>query len=264
MTIRLRTCPIALVVAAWTASSACAHYHILLPDAPSAESTVALLLRFGHPYEHEIIDAAKPERLVAIVPGGPVRDLTDQLRKESHKEGADGQAVDVYAASFKFDKRGDHVFVAQAPPIWMKEEGRFFKDTVRVVVHHGSQIGWDATLGKGFEIAPLTRPYGLRPGMVFQAQVLSDGTAAGGVFVEIERYNETRPKVLPDDEHITRLVKTGPEGVATGTLTDPGWWCLTARRINGERAHDGKMHPVLERTTLWVHVDGIARVPPPK
>ena len=58
---------------------------------------------------------------------------------------------------------------------------------------------------------------------------------------------------------MTRLVKTDPNGVATCTLTDTGWWCLTARRDGGQREHEGKMYPVLQRSTLWVHVAGAVR-----
>ncbi len=73
--------------------------------------------------------------------------------------------------------------------------------------------------------------------------------------MEIERYNPTPPKELPPDEHITRTVKTDPSGVATCTLTEPGWWCLTAQRDAGKMEHNRKSYPVRQRTTLWVFVD---------
>ncbi len=98
---------------------------------------------------------------------------------------------------------------------------------------------------------PLTRPYGLEPGMVFQAQL--PAPAAG--LVEIERYNPTPPENLPPDEQITRTARTDPNGVVTATLTDPGWWSLTAGRDGGTRPREGKSYPLRQRTTLWVHVD---------
>jgi hypothetical protein len=73
--------------------------------------------------------------------------------------------------------------------------------------------------------------------------------------VEVERYNAAPPAKLPADEHITRTVKTDPTGVATTTLTEPGWWCLTASRPRGTRMHEGKPYRVRQRCTLWVYVD---------
>jgi hypothetical protein len=73
--------------------------------------------------------------------------------------------------------------------------------------------------------------------------------------VEVERYNARPPRLLPPDEHITRTARSDPNGVLTCTLTDPGWWCITAQRLGAERERDGKRYPVRQRATLWVFVD---------
>jgi cobalt/nickel transport protein len=104
-------------------------------------------------------------------------------------------------------------------------------------------------------MAPLTRPYGLQPGLTFQAQVLAGGKPLAGALVEVEHYNAAPPKELPPDEQITRTAKTDPSGVVTATLTEPGWWCLAAGRDGGTREHDGKPFPVRQRSILWVFVD---------
>ena len=49
--------------------------------------------------------------------------------------------------------------------------------------------------------------------------------------------------------------KTDPKGVFVSTLTEPGWWALTASRLAGTRDHDGKSHPLRQRSTLWVFVE---------
>ncbi len=54
----------------------------------------------------------------------------------------------------------------------MEEEQEFLEDSIKVVVHVQAQKGWDASAGDAIEIMPLTRPYGLQPGMVFQVQAL--------------------------------------------------------------------------------------------
>src|SRR5262249_55977711 len=157
---------------------------------------------------------------------------------------------------FRPAERGDYVFALTTPPIWMEEEQEFFHDTVKVVLHVQAQKGWDAAVGQGFEMTPLTRPYGLQPGMVFQAQASLDGEPSARALVELARYNATPPKHLPADEHITRSVRADPNGVATCTLTEPGWWGITAQRETSEqREYKGKKYPVKQRATLWVYVD---------
>ncbi len=137
----------------------------------------------------------------------------------------------------------------------MEEEKLFFHDRVKVVIHVVTQNGWDAPTGDPFELVPLTRPYGLEPGMVFQVQALVAGKPLAGGSVEVEKYHATPPKDLPEDEQMTRRVKADQNGVATGTLTEAGWWCITEQRNAGEREHSGKMYPVRERATFWVFVD---------
>jgi hypothetical protein len=191
------------------------------------------------------------------------------LEKTSRKAGSN--EVKAYELRFTPPERGDYVFVLRTPPIWMEEEGEFLQDTVKSVLHVQVQKGWDAAAGD-FELVPLTRPYGLRAGMVFQAEtdIRSPLFVArqdlerkmdGGkrMVVEIERYNTDPPKTLPPDEHITRTVRLDQNGVATTTLSEPGWWCLTVSRPQGTRMRDGKSYPLRQRATLWVYVDEPAR-----
>ena len=44
-------------------------------------------------------------------------------------------------------------------------------------------------------------------------------------------------------------------GVVTCTLTEPGWWCITAHAEEGMKDRDGKSYPLRRRTSLWVFVD---------
>jgi cobalt/nickel transport protein len=232
-----------------------AHYHMLLPAQPSVgrEKPVEVLLQWGHPFEHQLFETAEPDAVFALTPERKRIDLGRLLKKTSVK----GEEKDVRAFRFSFvaEERGDYFLVAQMPPLWMEDEKVFWQDTVKVPLHVLTQKGWDNALGTGFELAALTRPYGLEPGMAFQAQALIDGKPAAGVLVEVERYNETPPKSLPPDEHVTRRVKADPHGVFTASLTEAGWWCLTAERHAGEREHEGKRYPLHQRATLWIYVD---------
>jgi cobalt/nickel transport protein len=241
------------------APAAPAHFNMLLPEAAYARKgeAVTLLYQWGHPFEHQLFDAPPPRAVFVLAPDGKRTDLAPSLEKVTVP--GEGKKVAAYRLRFTPPQRGDFVFVLETPPIWMAEEEEFFQDTVKVVLHVQAQNGWDAAARQRFELLPLTRPYGLQAGMVFQAQALADGKPLAGALTEIERYNPTPPKELPPDEQITHTVRTDPNGVATGTLTGPGWWCLTAQHNGGTREHDGKAYPVRRRGTLWVFVDEKAK-----
>jgi cobalt/nickel transport protein len=245
---------LALALAGLLAPAAGAHFNMLLPEKPSAgKEPVTILYQWGHPFEHQLFDAPAPQSVSVLAPDGTKTDLAGMLKEIK----VPGEERKVTAFQFRFTpgQRGDFVFTLITPPIWMGEEEQFFQDTVKVVLHVQAQGGWDAAAGQDFELVPLTRPYGLEPGMVFQAQATAGGKPLAGSLVEIERYNAAPPRELPPDEHITRTARTDPNGVVTCTLTGPGWWCVTAERDGGSRQHDGKAYPVRQRTTLWVFVD---------
>ncbi len=269
------TFPIALVALGLAAPAAPAHFAMLLPSSASAKrgEAVTFTYQWGHPFEHQLFDAPAPRSVVVVTPDGKQADLTKSLEKIT-VPGADDKKVTAYRFTFKPEQRGDHVFVLQTPPVWMEEEQHFVQDAVKVVLHVQSQKGWDNSPdGQAFDFRPLTRPYGLLPGMVFQAAVLDPteqafepahrftrwGSPYANLLVEVERYNPAPPKELPADEHVTRTAKTDPNGVVTATLTEPGWWCLTAPYPRGgekrEELHKGKPYPVRQRLTLWVFVD---------
>jgi uncharacterized GH25 family protein len=252
----------ALLGLAFTVSSALGHYHMLLLADPIAErdKPASLTFAWGHPFEHQLFDAAKPRRVTVIAPDGGVTDLTNRLTSTKLPRPKDGPAA-AFGLAFTPTTRGDHVVVVDAEPAWIADEGVFFEDHVKTIVHVATQNGWDRIAGGSLELVPLTRPYGLEPHVTFQAQVLANGKPLGGVMVEVERYNADPPKEadLPPDEQITRRVKADPNGVLTCTLHDPGWWAVTAITDGGTRDHDGKPRPVHRRATLWVYVAAKAK-----
>jgi cobalt/nickel transport protein len=253
----MRRLLIAVTAALILASStpARAHFNMLLPDRPSVKKDEAITFTYqwGHPYEHQLFDAPPPEKLTVIAPDGRATELTNRLEKIT-LPAAGGKTVTGYQLKFTPDQRGDYIFVLQTPPIWMEEEEDFFQDTVSVVLHVQAQKGWDAAAVDAFQLVPLTRPYGVPEGTTFQAR-LAGVPKPAGAHVEVERYNAEPPKELPPDEQITRTVKADPNGVATCTLTEAGWWSLTAQQDGGLREREGKKYPVRRRATLWVPVD---------
>jgi cobalt/nickel transport protein len=246
---------LALVLPGFSVLPAQAHFNMLLPERPSVKKDegTTITYQWGHPFEHQLFDAPAPESLTVVRPDGKTADLTSALEKIAVPAG-EGKQVTAYRLPFTPQQRGDHVFILQTPPIWMEEDEEFLRDTVTVVLHVQAQKGWDAATSR-FQLVPLTRPYGLWPGMVFQAQAAGTERPLARAPVEIERYNPAPPGELPADEHVTYAARTDPNGIVTCTLPDPGWWSITVTRDAAMRERDGKKYPLRERATLWVFVD---------
>ncbi len=246
---------------------ASAHYNMLLPDTAMAKKgdKVGFVYQFGH--QHELFDAPQPTKVFVCLPDGKIEDLTKKLEKFKKPGGVDGKDVTAFRLDFTPEQRGDHWFVLTTPPIWMEESKEFYQDTVQICLHVQTQNGWDKLspdrsgrdqfqfqFPRPSLMEPLTRPYGLLPGMVFQAKVPQHFDYNR---VEIERYNPQRPKEILPDELVTFQVKSDPNRVFTCTLTEPGWWCITAQWETGPQMKDsdGKSRTVWQRTSLWVHVE---------
>lgn len=235
------------------AAFAHAHYHMLLPDKPAVQvgESVTFTFQNGHPFEHELSDATEPETLYVVNPDGTRTDLKKELKKIG-VDGPDGK-VTAYQFAFIPPKKGDYILVAVSPEL---KGGKLpHKDVTKVVLHVQSQKGWDndAVDDKTtpFDLQPLTRPYGLTPGTAFHVDVLdAEGKPVRRCPIEVERYNATTPKSLPADELVTRTSRTSRTGTAVVTLSEAGWWCITAVK-DGEKAQ--------HRCTLWVYVDPVAK-----
>lgn len=247
--------------------SAHAHYHILLPDRASVKAgdQVVVTYQFGHPFEHELFDAEPPAEALLLDPDGNAVDLREAVKLVQVASG--DRKVRAFQFAVRPAGRGDHTLVVTSAPVWMADEKHFLRDVTKVVLHVQTQRGWDAPASKErFDLVPLTRPYGLRAGAAFRIQVGPDAEAGPGHLVEAERYNPIPPKVLPPEDLITQAVKTDRGGSATVTLHDAGWWAVTAiRRDSGQSLErDGRRYPVVERATLWVHVDETPALKPAK
>ena len=251
MLIRCHLLTIMLVILAPAGASA--HYHILLPDRPATTTgkPVTITYQFGHPFEHQLFDTQPPRQLYVLAPDGCKIDLLAGLEKFSC-DGAEGKPVAAFRARFTPQKRGDHIVVAETAPVTVEGEKQPLRDLVKVIVHVQTQNGWDRAVGAtGLpEPLPLTRPYGLVPGMAFRAEFTAGektGQPLAGILVEMERYNATTPKELPRDEQITRTARTDRVGTATVTPTESGWWAITGVRDK---------EVTRQRGTLWFYVEG--------
>ncbi|GIW73378.1 MAG: ATP-dependent DNA ligase [Planctomycetota bacterium] len=256
--VRFATLGLALVLGTLAAPLARAHFTILIPDRPAVAKgePVTLSVLYGHPFERELGVLKRPAALWVRSPQGLLTDLTGRLVPLAGTVREDGVASG-WQVRFTPEERGDWVVFMRAEPVSNGKEE--LTDFVKVVIHVGTEQGWDATLGQPLELVPLTRPYGLRAGLSVRAQLLRDHHPLPGTPVFVERYNDAPPPpgTLPPGEHITRIEKTDPNGVLAATLDAPGWWMLAAEAPAVSVPLGERRLQWVHRAVLWVYVDEV-------
>src|SRR4051794_23871806 len=75
----------ALLILLLGAGTVRAHFPILLPGSAvtARGEAVPLVVRWGHPFEHELFDADQPRSLFVLGPDGRRTDLLPQLEKDA-------------------------------------------------------------------------------------------------------------------------------------------------------------------------------------
>jgi cobalt/nickel transport protein len=230
-----------------------AHMHTVIPDPEPMRKgrAIAASYLFCHPFEHEVEATAPPAAAFVVGPDGARHDIAGTAEK----------AGETFRLSFTPPERGDYYLVVRAPDERLQgataggggRSSTVVRAAAKCILHVQSQVGWDRPLERGLDIVPLTRPYGLRPGVAFRARVVLDGTPVAGCEVEIERYNAAPPKTLPPDEFVTAVVKTDAQGIFVATLPEAGWWGLAASVVAAEGEAGSDVKHVL---VSWVPVGG--------
>ena len=161
-----------------------------------------------------------------------------------------------YTMDYRLDRPGTHVFAMTPQPYWEPEEDAFITHyTKTYVAAYGDDTGWDTELGLKTEIVPLSKPFGLWEGNVFQGVVMLDGIPVANAEVEVEHYNQTGASA-PSDLMITQTIKADENGVFTYATPAPGWWGFAALNT----AEDPMMHEGAEKAhelgaVIWVHFE---------
>jgi cobalt/nickel transport protein len=223
----------------------CAHLHTVIPEEAFLRKgrTVSIRYFYGHPFEHEVIAAKRPDRLYVVSPDGTKEDLLPAVK-------ADGKG---FRLTFTPKERGDHYLVLHAPPV--VEDDLVYRESAKVILHVQSQRGWETSvLRDGLDIVPLTRPYGLYGGSVLRARVLWNGKPLARARVAVEKYNAAPPKELPEDPFITAVVLTDEAGTFIASLPEAGWWALTAEVAGLPERREGNELNVKHVLTFWLPV----------
>ncbi|MFC1736349.1 DUF4198 domain-containing protein [Candidatus Hydrogenedentota bacterium] len=238
-----------------------AHFNILLPSDyhmwhGRKDRATEFKVIWGHGYEHIWFDAEVPEELIAVSPSGEKTNLLDGLKK-SMVTGRDGKDYRAFSLSYRPKERGDHIIAMKAALVYDREQEVYLQDYAKSIFHVQDKLAWDRNVGMKLELVPLTRPYGLQVGGVFQAQVLLEGKPLAACEVEFEKYQRRAPsqKDTPPETFITFEAKTDPNGIVTFGLHEEGWFALTAINVTKEHAKpNGVLAPIVERSTLWINI----------
>jgi cobalt/nickel transport protein len=119
-----------------------------------------------------------------------------------------------WQVDYPIKRPGVYVFCMEPEPYWEPAEDSFIiHHTKTVVTAFGDDEGWDAEIGLKTEIVPLSKPFGLYAGNVFQGIVKLDGKAVPFAEVEVEYYNKDKNHTAPTEYMITQTIKADGNGV---------------------------------------------------
>ena len=234
-----------------TVVSAWAHFGMIIPSDSMAmqddERTVTLMLSFSHPFEMVGMELVAP-KVFDVLAGGKRQDLLDSL--EATKIMDHG----AWKAAYAIKRPGAYIFLMEPQPYWEPAEDAFIIHyTKTVVAAFGDDEGWDEELGLKTEIVPLSKPFGLYAGNVFQGIVKLNGKPVPYAEVEVEYFNQDKKYKAPTDYMITQTIKADGNGVFTYAAPVAGWWGFAA--LNGadfKLSHEGQQKDVELGAVIWV------------
>lgn len=184
---------------------ATAHFQTLIPSHDLVHETTPRIIRldmaFTHPMQRgPAMAMGKPVQFGVLGPGGH-QNLHDSLSPYQ----INGETA--YRADYRFTRPGDYLFYLQPAPYWEPAEGVMIEHYTKVVVDaFSAETGWDRLVGFPVEIEPLTRPFGLWTGNLFQGVVRRNGQPVPFAEVEVEWLNDGSV-TPPADAYVTQVIR---------------------------------------------------------
>lgn len=238
-------------------SNGYAHFGMMIPaDDIVGEQTrepLKVNLMFAHPFEGQSMNMEKPA-VAGVLFNGRKTLLTDKLRALDLTMYADEKPSRAWRAYHAVERPGDYIFFMEPKPYWEPAEDSYIVHYTKVIVNaFGKEAGWDEEVGMKTEIIPLSRPYGIYAGNVFQGIVKVDGKPAPFTEVEIEYFNRGGKSTAPSGPFVTQVVKADTNGVFTYAIPKAGWWGFAALSTDSRTLpHEGKPKPVEIGAVLWI------------
>jgi cobalt/nickel transport protein len=233
------------------ACPAWAHFGMVIPSdemvMQGEDTNVHLDLLFWHPMEGIGMELVKPAKF-AVVTQGKEENLLDSLK--STKTGNH----QTWAADYKIKRPGVYMFYMEPTPYWEPAEDCFIVHyTKTVVTGFGDDEGWGEEIGLKTEIVPLSKPFGLYAGNVFQGIVKLEGKPVPYAEVEIEYYNKDGKYTAPTDYMVTQTIKADGNGVFTYAVPKAGWWGFAALNTSDEKkTQNGEPKDIELGAVIWV------------
>ncbi len=243
-----------IIVMLW-GTSATGHFGMLIPSdnmvVQGDNRLLNLQMSFSHPMEMIGMDMQKPEVFQVVSPLGHL-DLLAKLKPI--------QVMDQLAWSldYRISRPGVYIFHMQPQPYWEPAEDCFIIHYTKTVVSaFGDDEGWDSPLGLKTEIIPLSRPFGLYAGNLFQGIVHLNDNAVPYASVEVEYYNQHQTAQAPTEYMVTQTIKADQNGVFSYVAPRSGWWGFAALNPAGfsMQTKAGVKKEVELGAVLWVHFE---------
>ncbi len=228
-----------------------AHFGMVIPSdsmvMQGENRTVNLKLSFSHPFEGHGMELVKPS-VFSVMANGRKINLTGQLNKIKVL-GHTAWKID-----YKIKRPGVFMFYMEPKPYWEPAEDCFIMHyTKTVVTAFGDDEGWDREIGLKTEIVPLSKPYGLYTGNIFQGIVKLNGKPVPYSTVEVEYYNKDKKYKAPTDYMVTQTIKTDKNGVFSYAAPVAGWWGFAAlNEADFKLKLGGKDKDVELGAVIWV------------
>jgi cobalt/nickel transport protein len=228
-----------------------AHFGMLIPSDSMVmggdQRTLILTLSFSHPFEGIGMELVKPKAFYVATQ----KDRTD-LSKGLKEITVMSQPA--WECRYQIKRPGIYAFLMEPQPYWEPAEDCFIIHyTKTVVTAFGDDENWDAELGLKTEIVPLSKPFGLYTGNVFQGIVKLGGKVVPFAEVEVEYFNEGNKALAPTDYMVTQTIKADKNGVFTYAVPCAGWWGFAAlNSADFKLQHAGEDKDVELGAVIWV------------
>ena len=235
-----------------TPQSLLAHFGAVLPNHSMLDQdtrSTQVDFAFLHPFEQAGMELEKPARVtVTPLDGRQAREITGELQP---KEILGHQG---WQTTFQPRRPGVYCLTMEPKPYWEEAENLFIKHITKTyLAAFGQESGWSEPLGLKTEIVPLSRPFGLYAGNVFQGRVLMDGQPVPGAEVEVEYMNTGGRAQAASPYMVTQVVRADDNGVFTYAAPKAGWWGFSAlNEADYTLKHQGEDKGVELGAVIWV------------